>query len=219
MGKGTALWVTLSVLLTVIGMCGPIWAAESGSSWGVVDMERVGAEYRGMHELNRQFQEFQRQQDELLETRYKTRALYDEERQEYLDLTDMGPPTDERDKRLAELGDVSDQRERRLLELRQKKERTPAEEEEYQQLGAVYDERMSELAALQADVQQARLAKRNELTKVVTDSVHGAVKAVAEEKGLPIVLRKEMVLHGGTDITDEVLARLNAEEPTEAAQE
>jgi len=182
-------------------------------------MERVAAEYRGMHELNRQFQEFQREQDELLDTRYKTRALYAEERQEYLDLADMAAPTEERDKRLAELADLSDTRERRLLALRQRTERSAAEEEEYQQLRAVYDERMNELAALQAGIQQARVAKRDELTEVVADSVHSAVKAVAEEKGLPIVLRKEMVLHGGSDITEEVLAMLNAEEPTEAAQE
>ncbi len=209
----------MSVLLTAVAMGGPIWAAEPAPSWGVVDMERVAAEYRGMHELNRQFQEFQREQDELLDTRYKTRALYAAERQEYLDLADMGAPTEERDKRLAELSDLSDQRERRLLALRQQGERTPAEEEEYQQLKTVYDKRMGELAALQTDFQEARVAKRNELTKVVADSVHSAVTAVAEEKGLPIVLRKEVVLHGGSDITEEVLARLNAKEPTEAAQE
>lgn len=219
MSKSTALRLTVSVLLMVIGVCGPIRAAESASGWGVVDMERISAEYRGMHELNRQFQDFQREQDELLEKRYKTRALRDDERQEYLDRSDMGPPTEEKAKRLAELADLSDTRERRLLALRQKEERAPAEEEEYQQLRAVYDERMSELAALQADIQQARLAKRDELTRVVTDSIHSAVKAVAEEKGLAVVLRKEIVLHGGTDITDELLVKLNAEGPTEATQE
>ncbi|UCC67617.1 MAG: hypothetical protein JSV79_10920, partial [Armatimonadota bacterium] len=93
MSKSTALRLTVSVLLMVIGVCGPIRAAESASGWGVVDMERISAEYRGMHELNRQFQDFQREQDELLEKRYKTRALRDDERQEYLDRSDMGPPT------------------------------------------------------------------------------------------------------------------------------
>lgn len=217
--RGTAFWVTLGALLAAGVVCGPLWAAEPGASWGVVDMDRVAAEYRGMHELNQQFQEFQREQDELLDTRYKTRALSDEERQEYLDLVDMAAPTAERDKRLAELAELSDTREQRLLALRQQKERDAAAEEEYQRLRAMYDARMNELAALQAGIQQARVAKRDELTAVVTDSVHSAVKAVAEEKRLAIVLRKEMVLHGGTDITDAVLAKLNADEPPKAAQE
>jgi Skp family chaperone for outer membrane proteins len=218
MVKRAALWLTLGSLATAIAVCGPIWAAEPAASWGVVDMGRVATEYRGMHNLERQFQEFQREQDQMLDGRYKTRALYDDERQEFFDLSDMGAPTEERDKRLAELAGLSDKRENRLLELRQNKERTPGEEEEFRQLTALYDQRMGELAALQTSLQQAREAKRAELNRVLTDSVNSAVKAVAEERGLPIVVRREIVLYGGTDITEDVLTKLNAEEATETAE-
>ncbi len=217
MVKRAALWLTLGSLATAIAVCGPIWAAEPAVGWGVVDMARVATEYRGMRELERQFQEFQRAQDETLDGRYKTRALYDDERQEFFDLSDMGAPTEERDKRLAELAGLSDKRENRLLELRQNKERTPGEEQEFRQLTALYDQRMGELAALQSSLQQEREVKRAELNGVLTESVNSAVKAVAEEKGLPIVVRREIVLYGGTDITEDVLTRLNAAETTEAA--
>ena len=217
--KRAALWLTLGSLATAIAVCGPIWAAEPAAGWGVVDMARVAIEYRGMRELERQFQDFQREQDETLDGRYKTRALYDDERQEFFDLSDMGAPTEERDKRLAELAGLSDKRENRLLELRQNKERTPGEEEEFRQLTALYDQRMGELAALQASLQQEREVKRAEFNSVLTESVNSAVKAVAEEKGLPIVVRREIVLYGGTDITEDVLTRLNADEATETAAE
>jgi Skp family chaperone for outer membrane proteins len=36
------------------------------------------------------------------------------------------------------------------------------------------------------------------------------VKQVAQEKGLALILRKEIVLFGGLDITEDVLAKLNA---------
>jgi len=218
MMKRAALWLTLGSLATAIAVCGPIWAAEPAAGWGVVDMGRVATEYRGMRELERQFQEFQREQDQILDGRYKTRALYDDERQEFFDLTDMGAPTEERDKRLAELAGLSDKRENRLLELRQNKERTPGEEEEFRQLTGLYDQRMGELAALQTSLQQEREAKRAELNSVLTESVNSAVKAVAEEEGLLIVVRREIVLYGGTDITEGVLTRLNAEEATETAE-
>lgn len=218
MVKRAALWLTLGSLATVLAVCGPIWAAEPAAGWGVVDMVRVATEYQGMHELERQFQQFQREQDQILDGRYKTRVLYDDERQEFFDLLDMGAPTEENTARLAELAGLSDKRENRLLELRQKKERTAGEEEEYRQLTGVYDQRMGELAALQATLQQARELKRAELNTVLTDSVNGAVKAVAEEKGLPIVVRKEIVLYGGTDVTDDVLTKLNEAEAAQAAQ-
>jgi len=46
--------------------------------------------------------------------------------------------------------------------------------------------------------------------RIITESFETAVKAVAEEKKLALVIRKEMVLHGGLDITSDVIAKLNA---------
>ena len=213
MMKRAVFWLTAGALLVGVTAGAPGWAASPGN-WGVVDMDRLAAEYRGMQDLNQQFQEFQREQERQLQEVHKSRLLADEERQELLDLSQMAAPTESRDKRLAELEGLSDQRERRLFELRKKTERTAAEKAEYQQLNELYEKRMGEAAALQADLQQSRLAKYEELSRLVTDSVNGAVKAVAEEKKLAIVLRKEVVLHGGVDITEEVLGKLNAEGPS-----
>lgn len=213
--------VTLGAALLSMAMVGPCWAAAAAPSWGFVDMDRVGAEYRGMQELNGQFQQFQMEQERQLREQHTTRLLFDEERQEYLDLSHMGAPTEARDERLAELRMLSDERERRLFELRKNEERSEDEQAEYELLNRLYERRMEDLTALQADLQQSRLAKYEELTKLVTESVDVAVKAVAEEQELGLVLRKEVVLFGGLDITEDVLARLNAgdEETTEPPTE
>jgi Skp family chaperone for outer membrane proteins len=186
-------------------------AAAPSAPWGVVDMDRVSGEYKAMQMLNQQFQDFQKQQEALIQRRQKNRLLLDDEQREYLDLSaPTAAPTSERDKRLADLEKLSDERSRRLLDLGQKKSRTPEEDQEYQQLDQTYKRRTEEINALQSDVQKAVLAKYDEFSKIITDSVNAAVKVVAEEKKLPMVVRKEVVLFGGVDVTQEVIAKLNS---------
>ena len=50
--------------------------------------------------------------------------------------------------------------------------------------------------------------KRQELFKPIADSIQVAMKAVADEKGLSLVIYKNSVALGGTDITLEVLQKL-----------
>ena len=55
---------------------------------------------------------------------------------------------------------------------------------------------------------QQRLAnKERELISPIFDKVDAAIKAVAEAKGLSVVLDKNTVVYGGQDITDEVVKK------------
>lgn len=189
-------------------------AAASGvdvTKCGVVDMDRVAAEYREMRLLDQQFQDFQRDLDRQLQEKHKTRVLTDAERQEYLDLSAMAAPTAARDERLKELEELSNEREQKLLALRDKNNCTEQEASDLAELEKLYDERMRELASLQAELQARRRAKFEELTSLLEDNLDNAVKAVAAEQQLTIVLRKSAVLLGGVEITDAVLEKLNQE--------
>ena len=208
--KRTVWLTTLIGALAGVTLLAPARAAAPAAQWGVVDTDRVAAEYDQMTALNAQFQQFQREQEAELERQHKTRMLSDDERREYLDLIQMGAPTPERDARILELGGLSDDRENTLLDLRENESRTPEEEADYTRLNQLYQTRVKELADLQLGAQQAVRAKLEEFNKIVTDNVQQAVEAVAEEKQLSIVIRKDAVLHGGVDITDDVLAELNA---------
>jgi len=205
--------VAVAGMLLALGPAVSAVAAEA-AGWGVVDRERLEAEYRGMQEAGREFQELARIQQQQLQQQYKTRLLYDEEKLEFLDLSHTAAPTEAREKRLSELEQLSDQREQQLTQLRQNKQRTPQQEEEYKRLNDLYEKRTNDLATLQAQLQQERQAKGQALMKQVTESIAQAAKAVAEEKKLTIVLHKEVVLYGGVDVTDEVLEKLNAEGAT-----
>jgi len=55
-----------------------------------------------------------------------------------------------------------------------------------------------------AQIQQRLSVKQQELINPVIDKVEAAIKAVADAKGLTVVMDKGNVVYGGQDITDEV---------------
>ena len=57
--------------------------------------------------------------------------------------------------------------------------------------------------------QERILQRREELLAPVIASVDNAIKAVADKRGLSVVLAKAAVVYGGQDITQEVIAQIN----------
>ncbi len=57
-------------------------------------------------------------------------------------------------------------------------------------------------------LQQRLMLKEQELKGGLLDKVNAAVKAVADSKGLSVVIEKGNVIYGGTDITEEVGKKL-----------
>ncbi len=61
---------------------------------------------------------------------------------------------------------------------------------------------------LGTQIQQQLMTKDQELIKPVTDKVEVAIKAVADAKGITVVMEKSNIIFGGQDITDEVFKKL-----------
>lgn len=59
-----------------------------------------------------------------------------------------------------------------------------------------------------AQIQQRLSLKQQELVNPVVDKVEAAIKAIADAKGLSVVMDKGNVVYGGQDITDEVGKKL-----------
>jgi len=58
---------------------------------------------------------------------------------------------------------------------------------------------------------QERLGvKRKEMMELVTADINAVIKKVADKKGLKVVVDKDAVMYGGTDITDEVAKALQS---------
>lgn len=56
--------------------------------------------------------------------------------------------------------------------------------------------------------QQRLQQKQQELMEPITQSVQDSVKKVAEQRGLSVVLDKNAVIYGGTDITQDVVKQV-----------
>ena len=56
-----------------------------------------------------------------------------------------------------------------------------------------------------AQLQERLAQKERELMAPVLDKINATIKKVADSKGLTIVVDKQAVLYGGSDITDEVV--------------
>lgn len=62
--------------------------------------------------------------------------------------------------------------------------------------------------ALLQQYQQEVQKKQQELLSVIREKVNVAIKAVADAKGLFIVIDKNVTVYGGQDITDEVMKKI-----------
>lgn len=63
-------------------------------------------------------------------------------------------------------------------------------------------------AAYMQQTQQRLAQKEADLMEPILKQVEAAVKAVAEAKGLSVVITKEAVVYGGQDITQDVIKKL-----------
>ena len=51
--------------------------------------------------------------------------------------------------------------------------------------------------------------QQNDMMEPVRQKIEAAVKEVADAKGITVVLNKEAVVYGGTDLTQDVIKKLN----------
>jgi len=209
--RAWGLWIGAALLVAVL--LAPGLAQAQQPAVGTVDTGRIATEYKGMQALNQQYNDFQREREQKLMDRQRVMMLVDADYTKYLDLKQAAAPTESTQKQLTDLETSAKQREDRYRALADKRDRTAEEQKEYDELNKVYNQRMGEMRVLQDSLAKEVQAKREELTKTITTSLDTAIKTVAEAKKLSLVIAKEAVLYGGTDITNEVLEKLNAPAP------
>jgi len=61
---------------------------------------------------------------------------------------------------------------------------------------------------LSQQLDQGLQQKNIELLNAIRDKVNAAIKAVADDKGLTVVVDKSVIAYGGQDITDDVLKKI-----------
>jgi len=198
----------LAILAVVAGAAG---AAESPLKIAVVDMGKITDNYEALQAKSKSLQEWFDGKKRYLEQLSDYLLLSADNFNEVIALLNAPQPLPEdKDKRLKELQALAAEKEKAFRDLQAKVNRSPQEDEAYKSMCDQFDGgrmRLAEQEAkLSADYRQQIAAARDEFMK----SVVNVCESVARAEGFALVLDASVVLYGGTDITDKVLAKLNA---------
>lgn len=177
-----------------------------------VDLDRVLSEYKQAAALGKQLEEYRASLQKQLDNLRAGALLDDKDRQELEQLQQVASPSEAQKKRLQELADLEAQREREMNELSAKATLTDAEKARHTQLLNLLNAQNRRAQELNRKLSADYERRRNEVDTQVRSAIQAAINAVADEKGIDIVIDKKAVLRGGPDrdITDAVLSKLNS---------
>jgi len=177
-----------------------------------VDLDRVLSEYKQAAALGKQLEEYRASLQKQLDNLRAGALLDDKDRQELEQLQQVASPNEAQKKRLQELTDIEAQREREMNELSAKATLTDAEKARHTQLLNLLNAQNRRAQELNRRLSADYERRRNEVDTQVRNAIQAAINAVADEKGIDIVIDKKAVLRGGADrdITDAVLSKLNS---------
>jgi Skp family chaperone for outer membrane proteins len=204
--------IAAAMAVTIGALCGAAgltWA--QGSKIAVVDMRGVIEQYKGWQDRVQQLNDFRFERERQYRAAVRVAYLTPEEKTEYQALERDPAPTLERLRRLIELRDKSTQMEEELNVLSKvdESELTPAQIKRRDDLQAIYNQSQQELDALQKRLNKEIEDKDRQLAEEADKEIKDAIAAYAKEKQYDIVLAKDTVVWGGTDITDQIVDRLN----------
>ncbi|HOJ22148.1 MAG TPA: OmpH family outer membrane protein [Armatimonadota bacterium] len=188
-------------------------------SIGVVDMERVSEDSLPYKEANKELQALQQSLNQNIQEVAQLTYLTGPETNELVAILDAKELTAAQKARHAELKKTADEREKEFSTLMQTKNPTDQQKKRLQELNAMRNGREQILAELNQKYQQSFRQKLQEVDAQLGKSVSEIINEVAKARKLSIVLSKSVIItldrkqdvifFGGTDITDEVIKRLN----------
>jgi Skp family chaperone for outer membrane proteins len=208
MRERSAFLIALLAALLVVGLLSGA-QAQGTSKIAIINMGRVTDEYKALQdrqtELGAWLEGKRTYVGSLAEFLYLSADGFNEA----ADLLKTAPLPDDRKKRLDDLQALALDKHKQYLDLRAKVQRTTQEDETYKTLSDLSAANGERLTALQTQLsgeynQQIETA-RNQFMKNVED----VARTMATTDGYDLVLDSSMVLVGGADITDKVLAKLN----------
>ncbi len=204
--------ITVALGLMVLAvLAGAAGAADLPVKVATVDMGKITDNYEALQAKSKSLQEWFDGKKRYLEQLSDYLLLSGDNFNEVIALLNAPQPLPEdKDKRLKELQALAAEKEKTFRNLQAKVDRSPQEDETYKSMCDQFDGgrmRLAEQEAkLSADYRQQITAARDEFMKNVVN----VAESVARAEGFALVLDVSVVLYGGTDITDKVLAKLNA---------
>ena len=215
MSGSRCMFVIMAAALAVVVAAGAVCAADQPKptvevKLGLLDVARVQNECQELKDIQAQVDAMRALLTDRLKLRDRHKLLTVQEIDELDKLMQLEKPSDKDKQRMAELGKKSNDLAAQLDSLRTKKDLTDPEKATLAELTDRDTKATSEIAALNAQFAADADKKEKELMDKLTEKIKAEVAALAKEKGYFAVIAKDLVIFGGTDITDDLLARLTA---------
>jgi outer membrane protein len=201
----------LVVSLMLAALVAPSAVAQQQTpKLGVVDMAKVLDEYKEFKDADAEYKKLLAARQAQLQDRMAVRLLSADELKEYQNLQAVVAPSDEQKKRMEQLRAVAQTREDELTGLQRVTSPTEDQKKRLAELQGLGDKSSQEISQLQQRLSDEINARNKELSEKLNKKIEAALEAVAKDKRMDYILAKDAVLYGGRDLTNEVLAKLNA---------
>lgn len=176
---------------------------------GIVDTERVYKEAPRIAQLEEEIAQLNQLFSKKLEIRAQDLMLTDKEVSELIDLRTATSPKPADTARIAQLNDLERARTDELAKLQGTQNLTDQQRTRLKELQDTQRKSQEAGRALYNDYQTQLQSKANEIHDKEDAEVRAAVSKVGEAKGFTLVADKATILLGGTDLTSDVISRLD----------
>ena len=196
-----------AVLCAAVGSA--VLAANTEPRIGVVDLDRVYREAPRVRQFEDEITALDRLLTAKLDIRSQNLMLTEAELTELTDLKTKPKPTAADNARIKQLTDIERARGDELTTLQGTKDLNAQQQARLKELQGGQRKSKDTGVALIKDYRAQLESKEGEVREKEDTEVRAAVKKVGEARGFTLVLDKGCVLMGGTDLTADVISRLD----------
>ena len=197
--------VVIAALIVALAAVGAVQAADT---FGFVNVQDVFQGYEKTAKSNAELDALSKQLVAKLQVMDENLLLSDSELQELMTLRIKGQLTDPENARMKALQDREIVLDKELADLSSKKEPTAQEQARLKELQDRQVKSRESSDKLKDESEKTFGDRSKALSQEIRDDIVKAIEAVAKDKKLSMVVDKEAVLYGGTDVTKDVLDKL-----------
>ncbi len=180
----------------------------------IVDWAKLGQAWTLEIAESEAFYQWFTQRDQLLKELSRFTYLTESEFAEILRIYEQPPPWSAEDERLRqELQESNDARALEYDELKNTIDRTDQQQRRWRELSDMFEARRRQLVEVKQGMEADVDKRRKDLVMRLLDTKKQVTQQVAQGGGYTLVLAAEVVVFGGDDITEQVVAALNRDHP------
>lgn len=201
---------TLATMIAAVCFTGiSAFAADNSPKLAVVDLQKVYKEAPRVKQYMEELDSFRAELGQKLEIRSQNMMLDENEIKELIDLKLKTAATDKDKARITELENSERAKDAEFKQLQSTKDLNDQQKARMSELQKLQSNSKTTGEQLEKDYNSNLESKVQDLDGKAKADMLDAINKVAEGKGYAAVMDKSAVLNGGTDITDQVIAKLD----------